>query len=154
MKYLISTLLLTFTLSSFTQAATLEIYGPCQSRPSIVLDAAVEKYETAGDITIALFTKNKIPFQGTEAGINQILHSPLGLEALEVISDTTMYAYGWCYEVDGKISTFYPNEYYLTGEEKVIKWFYGSSEFQKDQWVNFCIPSHLRASSEFCKQIK
>ena len=150
----ILTFLTFLLLSTRLHATVLEIYTPCSDRPNLSFEVNASKYESVGDLTVAVFSKNKIPFQGTERGINQIFNSPLGLDALEVISDTKMFAYGWCYEVDGLISSSYASEYILTGNESVIKWFFGTSEFEVTEWLNFCIPSHLRSNSNFCKQIK
>lgn len=132
-------------------AANFEVIGPCSERPLLSVEVNASSYETIGDLTIHQFNKNKVPFLGDERGINQIFNSPLGLDALEVISDTQMLAYGWCYSVDGVVSMEYPIDYYTDDKIKNVTWFYGYSRFDKTQWISMCEPSYKRKSAFICK---
>ena len=59
-----------------------------------------------GDMTIEIFNKFQIPFSGSKYGISQIYDKG---QDIEVISDTEMKAYGWCFEVDGMIPETMPD---------------------------------------------
>lgn len=133
-------------------AATFEIYGPCSDRPLFSQEINLAKFQTIGDVTVYLLEKNRIPYKGNEKGINQIFNSPLGLDAIEVLSDTKMNSYGWCYTVDDEISMNYADEFYTNSSIKKVKWFYAYSELVKDQWISMCKPSHLRKPEQFCNQ--
>lgn len=113
-----------------------EITGPCA--PSPLLKKLVSSDSTnVGDLTVEVLTKNKIPYIGGSQGIRSIYETPTDLRSLEIISDIEMRAYGWCYEVDGKITEVYPNDASLSGVKRV-RWFYGFAHFLEGEWVSQC----------------
>ena len=146
-------LIITFA-SSALSAGTFTVEAPCQYKGAYSEEFNKDKFETAGDVTIHMLTKSHIPFQGTERGINQIFSTPLGLDALEVVSDEVMYAYGWCYTINNKITMNYADEVYLDDYATAdITWFYGISKFDKDKWVSMCQKATLRKDSPVCQKI-
>lgn len=148
------TLILPFLVSllfcSSILAHTIEFIGPCSSKPLLSQELA-PKFETVGDLTIYTLEKNRIPYLGDEQGINSVFNTPVGMDSLEVISDTEMRSYGWCYFVDGKMSTDYANKYYLKPTDKKIQWIYGYAHLIKDQWVSMCEKAYKIKPKFLCK---
>lgn len=130
-------------------AVRVEILGPCSSTPLFV--GQVEQlFKHVGQLTVHVLNKEAIPYDGNEIGLHSIYNTPTGLEALEVISDTEMKAYGWCYEIDGKIPEVLPKDFPLTGKEKTIKWFFGHAHYLQGNWVSQCEKSYLNPPSFLC----
>jgi hypothetical protein len=77
-------------------------------------------------------------YQGSEAGVSTI--DGLG-SALEVLSNTQMNAYGWCYRVDGQSSDLLAHQHNLSGNETRIEWFYAYAHLDKDEWKSMCVPA-------------
>lgn len=147
-----SKFLVLFLMSLTLNAAEFTVKNPCSTTPILEVEIDATKYETVGDLTVHLLNKNRIPYQGNERGMNQILNSPLGLDALDVVSDTVMFAYGWCYRVNGVIPDVFAEDVYLDESIKTIEWFYGYSEFRVNAWVSMCIPPETRDNSFICKK--
>jgi hypothetical protein len=84
-------------------------------------------------------------YRGSEAGVNSI--NGLG-SALEVLSDTQMNAYGWCYQVDGEVSDLLADQYVLTGQESRIEWFYAYARLDRGQWTSMCVPADHEPAQE------
>lgn len=137
-----------FSLKSF--AHELSVVGPCLEKPIFSIEVA-DKFETVGDLTIHTFKKNGIPYLGNERGINVIFNSPIGDSSLEVISDTEMRAYGWCFFVNGEVSMEYADETYLNPGDKV-EWIYSYALYSKGEWKSMCNPSYLIKSEYICKK--
>lgn len=151
MKYL-STLLILFSLN--TTATLFEIKDSCSEVP-VFSTKVTQKYETAGKLSLAVLRENNIQHLSSEFGISQIMNSPIGLDAMEVLSDTMMRSHGWCYSIDGEVPELLMNEVNLTGKEKVITWFMGYSTYIGDPvsgdaiWEGQCIPSNSLPNSPF-----
>ena len=153
-KIWITLIVLMFSSLSSAFAGTFTVEVPCQHREAYSEEFDKEKFETAGDLTIHMLNKSRIPYQGTERGINQIFDTPLGLDALEVVSDEVMYAYGWCFTLNGKITENYASDIYLDDYKNAnITWFYGISKFDKDKWVSMCQKATLRKDSPVCQKL-
>jgi hypothetical protein len=84
-------------------------------------------------------------YQGSEGGVTSI--NDLG-SALEVLSDTQMNAYGWCYHVDGRESGLLAHQYALTGTERQIEWFYAYAHLDRNQWKAMCVPADHQPTQE------
>lgn len=137
-------------LSSFSlKAASIAILGPCSNEPIIQGEFSAAVEQSVGDVTIAFLTHNSVSFQGTEQGINSIFNSPTGLEAMEVISHNEMYAYGWCYSVNGFEPALFPNQVHVHKGDEVLWWF-GYAHFKNGDWISQCVPSYLRIPSQVC----
>jgi hypothetical protein len=131
-------------------AQTIEFIGPCSERPLFSQEYG-NKFETVGDLTVHALDKNRIPYLGDEQGINSVFDTPVGMDALEVLSDTEMRSYGWCYFVDGKMSSDYANKYYLKPTDKKVQWIFGYARFVKDQWVSMCEKAYKIKPKFLCK---
>ncbi len=114
----------------------LEILGPCSDRPLVSTDLV--EGVTVGEASVKTFWARHIAFQGTDRGINTIMNIPFKDQTLEVLSNTDMRAYGWCFDIDGEIPEVYPDEIPLHQGMKKIRWFHGYAEMKGGQWVSQC----------------
>lgn len=111
----------------------------------------VHSSQSVGDISIQALQDNNIPFQGISQGINSILNTPTGLEALDVVSDTEMFAYGWCYSINGYEPDKFPNEVYVQETDHILWWF-GFARYKDGQWISQCKPSSKRRLTQYCEK--
>lgn len=102
----------------------------------------VDLKKSTGEITLEILEGNHIPFVGNEAGINSILGTPTGDAAIVIVSDDTMRAYGWCFEVDGKQPDVMPDKFFIPTQASRLKWFFAFSLYEKGEWKSFCTPAH------------
>ncbi len=141
-------LALLFFSSPSAFALSYEIVGACEERP-LYQGQHPAGAASAGAATIEILEKLGLPFQGSEGGINSILHTPVGDEALEILSDTEMRAYGWCFEVDGLQPDVMPDKIPLRGSER-LRWFYAFSHYKAGEWVSYCEPAYLVRPASLC----
>lgn len=147
MRKLLYLLLVTLPVNSY--ALEVRFTGPCLEAP--LFASKTEPYQiSVGELTLKVLDENGIKYQGTSAGLNQVFNTPIGLEAMEVISDEEMFAYGWYYEVDGKFPEVFPSEILVTNTMKSIHWFYGYAHYLKGNWISQCEKSYKRHSSFLC----
>lgn len=132
-----------------SQAAEFEIIGPCNEKPVYELSIA-DQFETVADLTFHILNKNKIPYTGTHKGITSLLNAPQGDDALEVLSDTQMRAYGWCFFVNGEVVMDYADETYLNPGDK-IQWIYSYAWYDRE-WKSMCNESYKVKSDFICKK--
>jgi hypothetical protein len=102
--------------------------------------------------TIDILNLNKIPYLGVAGGINSINNSPVGLDAMEVVSDVEMRAYGWCVAVNGKVAKDFPNQVSLTSQDDEIVWYYGYARSIENQWLGMCFHANKIKPDQFCKK--
>lgn len=141
------TLLALFLASVSAGATTIEVIQPCAERIAM---QSMTTGKTVAEATVTALTAAGIPFVGTsEGGISSILQTPIGVDAIEIISNQDMRAYGWCFEVDGVQPGAMPDRVSLHGAEH-IKWFYGSALYKAGDWVSFCDPSSAQTPVELC----
>ena len=74
-------------------------------------------------------------YRGSEGGVNSI--NELG-SALEVLSETEMNAYGWCYRVDGVASDLMADEFYPPNDDETARSFRGPKRAisRKSRWLS------------------
>jgi hypothetical protein len=137
--------------ASRSGASDVKVIGPCNSSPVFSVQAPVGNLPISlGDFTIEVFKKHNLSFVGDRFGIKSILNSPVGDEALEVLSDSEMRAYGWCVSLDGKQPNQMPDEVLLDSNVKEIIWFYAFATYEKGTWRDYCTPSHQVRSPFIC----
>lgn len=136
-----------FTLN--VSALEFSVIGPCDPKP-ILKTQAPSQETTLGDLTLEVLKANQMPFQGDRSGIKMIAGSPMGDDALEVLSDSLMRAYGWCVLVDGRQPDRMPDEVPLNLATKEITWFYAFALYDRGEWKSFCTPSHQVQPSQVC----
>ena len=132
-------------------ALTFEITAPCSkeaaSEGSIDLPSAPM---TLGAATMLILHKEGLPFVGSDRGLNSLLHTPVGDQSLEVLSDSHMKAYGWCFEVNGRIPDELAHQFRLKGPEH-LRWFYGYAEYKDGEWVSFCNQAPVNTQRRYCR---
>lgn len=136
--------------STNAHALTYEVVGACDSKPVFQgnLDfAGIAK--SVGAASIEIFERDKIPYIGAENGMNSILGTPTGMDAIEVINREELRAYGWCYEVDGRQPTEMPDQLILQGGEH-LRWFYAFSLNRRNEWVSYCDPAFVVKPEALC----
>lgn len=140
--------LLLFSLGA--SAGSISFVGPCSEKP--IFSKKLNSYEgnSVGHLTLNILKTYSIPFQGTEQGFNSIFNSPTGMEAMEVLSDTEMLAYGWCYSVNRKEPKSYPNEIILQKGDH-IHWWFGYAHYKNAKWISQCVPAFTR-KNKFCSE--
>jgi hypothetical protein len=132
------------------RALELRFIGPCS--PDFVMRTEVtEAYRNVGELTVATLAKFDIPFEGSEEGLASVFGTPTGKDALEIVSDVELRAYGWCYSVDGVAPEVYPHEVPVTAETKAVVWHYGFARYYKGAWVTQCAPAHTVRPAALCE---
>lgn len=148
MNKLLLSLLIIAPLSA--SAIQWKIFGACSNEPVYQGQYTADLEMSVGAVTEALFQSQGIPYIGSAEGFNSINNSPIGLDALEIVSDTEMRAYGWCYTVNGKQPTQMPHELKFLKQEDKLIWFYGYSTNIKNEWIDYCQPAYWIKAKQFC----
>ncbi|MBY0413331.1 MAG: DUF4430 domain-containing protein [Bdellovibrionales bacterium] len=151
MKMPFIALFFTALFSTQTQAISYAVVGPCSPESLYAGSFKVDLKENLGAISLAIFENQNIPFSGTEYGMSSIVNTPVGIDAIEVLSDTKMRAYGWCFSVNGIIPDVLSNEVFFTNQNDYLLWFYAYSTYDQGVWTDYCEPSHQIKAQQFCK---
>ena len=69
---------------------TVEFIGPCSERPLLSTTLEARESSNLGQVTIETLEKYKIQYQGSEAGLHSAFGSPIGVDAIEVVSNNEM----------------------------------------------------------------
>lgn len=138
--------------SSFSFAVTFEIEVPCSQDNRLSLDLILDKDISVGELTLLIFNENNISYIGNEKGFNSIMGSPIGLDALEVVSDKELNAYGWCFSINDTLPESFANTIKVLPNDK-IKWWYGYAHYDEGVWTSQCRPSFKRINSHFCRTL-
>lgn len=133
------------------QAVYFDVIGACSQKPQYAGSFITDTSESVGKISVDIFEANQIPYIGSEEALAMIANSPMGLDAMEVLSDTKMRAYGWCFSVNGQIPELLASKVYLTSQDDYISWFYAYSTYDSGIWRDYCVPSYRLKSKQFCK---
>jgi hypothetical protein len=128
-----------------------DITGPCSEKPVHHGVFKTDLSDNLGRITVDFLEHNKIPYIGGIEGFNSIIETPVGLESMEVISDTKMRAYGWCFSVNGVVPDVMAHKTYLTSQNDYVSWFYAYSTYDSGVWLDYCVPAYENPSPQFCK---
>jgi len=138
-------------LSPSVLAVTIRVQDPCSEKNWLETEISANKKQNIGELSIQAMEDNGIEFIGTATGINSINGSVTGLDALEVLGDKEMKAYGWCYKVDGIEPSVLPHKLFIkTGEEK-IHWFFAYSHYLNGNWITMCSPTAKTKPEFICK---
>lgn len=132
-------------------AATFTVIGPCSASPVLQIEnLTLPDGISLGDFTVQTLIEAQTPFTGSNEGIESILNSPKGKDALEILTPSKMRAYGWCFTVDGIESNLMPNELMLKNKSTNIVWFYASALAENGNWKDYCQPSYKTHSPFIC----
>jgi hypothetical protein len=118
-------------------AVRIDIEDPCTGKIAASSYQIEGEGVSLGELSIRALEGLALPYLGSDAGINSIFNTPTGLDAMEVLSDTDMRAYGWCYLVDGELVDRYANDIPSKGIDTVT-WFYGYALMENATWVSMC----------------
>jgi len=137
--------------SSSALALDFTVIGPCSQKPIAQTQVPVTSATNLGDLTVSTLNLLKVPFTGDRSGISSIANSPRGDDALEVLSDTQMRAYGWCVEIDGNQPAEMPDEVPVTTATQSVTWFYAYSLYDTGVWKDYCTPAWVKHSLAVCQ---
>lgn len=149
MKTLLSLTVMLCSLSA--HAVYFDVIGPCSKKPLYAGVFITDTNDSAGKISIDIFEANNIPYVGSADGVAMIANSPIGLDAMEVLSDTKMRAHGWCFSVNGVVPDDLASKTYLASQDDYISWFYAYSTYDRGVWSDYCAPTYKIKPQEFCK---
>ena len=139
------------TFNSFS--LELDIFGPCSKEPlfstTVELSDISNTQLNIGQATVSILHKNEIPFKGTARGLNSIYNSALGLDALEVISDTKMRSHGWCYSVNDEGPSVYPDQIPASNTDR-ITWYFCYVSYDSGNWSSQYHATNEIAPAQFC----
>ncbi|MBY0553179.1 hypothetical protein K2P97_01535 [bacterium] len=140
--------------SKSTYALEMSVVGPCDQQPKLEVYVDIKDKEevTLGDLTVKVLNSRGVPFKGDASGIAQIYDSPLGDEAIEVLSPSILRAYGWCVHVDNDEPAEMPDKVVITSQVSKITWFYAYSLYDKGEWKDYCTPSWKVRSLNYCQK--
>lgn len=147
MKYFIL-LLLIFSFN--LQAHTISFIGPCEKKPlfsKVVPNLSL----SVGKLTVEVLESAKINFVGSEKGLSSVFGTPVGPAAMEIISQTEIRAYGWCYLVDGVGPEVYPHELILSPAFARVEWVFGFAHFKDGVWISQCTPAYRVKPKFLCE---
>ena len=106
---------------------------------------------TVAEITLETLINNDIPYIGSESGINSMLGTDTSLDSYEIISDSRMLAYGWCYSVNGVEPNALMSEFVIDpASEQTIDWYYGYAEYLDGEWISYCTPVYKSPRAFVC----
>ncbi|WII70577.1 DUF4430 domain-containing protein [Bdellovibrio sp. 22V] len=134
-------------------AITWKVYGPCDDKPVVQGEVAIDLAKSVGDITVQILEANKIPYIGSAEGFNSIISTPTGIDSVEVVSDTELRAYGWCYTVNGKQPAEMPHKVNFGKQTDALIWYYAYSTNKNNEWLDdYCSPAYWIKADQFCKK--
>ena len=139
-------------LSSNVHAAyEFTIEDPCSDQP--ILRADLNQYGTTlGDVTIEALKKSNIPFKGSREGVASMLNTPTGDESVDILSNYEMRAFGWCYELNGKMLESMPDGVITDEKTRSVRWFYAYAHYLKGDWISQCEEDKKIIKKFFCKK--
>jgi hypothetical protein len=130
---LLTTILTTTFMVESAPAISLVVIGKNGTQ---LASADVRAENNVGLTTVKGFEQFHIPYVGSEYGLNSIYG--LGSD-LEIISDSKMKAWGWCFSLDNSIAETMPNQTQIGSDSKEIKWFYGYALYDRTAWTGYCL---------------
>jgi hypothetical protein len=149
MKTLLSLVVIISSLSA--HAVYFDVLGACSKKPLHAGQFITDTTDSVGQISIDIFEANNIPYIGSAEGMAMIANSPMGLDAMEVLSDSKMRAYGWCFSINGVVPDILASKAFLTSQNDYISWFYAYSTYDSGIWLDYCVPSYNLKPEQFCK---
>lgn len=137
-------------LSTQSMAVNLIIQDPCGSTPWLNTHLVFDAKKSVGELTIDGLNQTQIPYVGNPAGINSIRETVIGNDALEILSDNEMRAYGWCYSINGTTPEALADQVYPSSGEDRIEWFFAYAHYVNGTWREYCQPTSLTKPKFIC----
>ena len=149
---LIVSIAVSLAFSRNVSAVTFSVVGPCSHESVYSGSFKTDLDESVGATSIDIFQAHNIPYKGSDSGMSSILDTPVGDEAIEILSDTKMRAYGWCFSINGVIPDVLSSEISFTKQNDHLNWFFAYSTYDQGVWTDYCVPSHKIKAQQFCKK--
>lgn len=128
-------MILLLNLISVCFAITVDVIGPKSEIYIPLTNLEVNLDDNLGKISVDFFKQNNLIFLGSEAGITTI--NNLGND-IEIVSDTEMKAYGWCFSINGEVPETMSNVSFLTQQSDHLRWYYAYAHFKDGAWIAQC----------------
>jgi hypothetical protein len=149
----LSLLLMTLFVSFPSFALEFKVLNLCENTTAYHTDIQLEHTSTVGDLSEYFLKRSNLDFGGNRNGVNTLLGTAVGDQAIEIISDERMRVYGWCYEIDGKYPDMLMSEFVIEPNQvQSITWFYGYAELVRHDWISYCTPVQSNPHPYICKQ--
>lgn len=119
-----------------TYGVTLKVIG--KSNATLFSEELSFEYPlTVGQASLNFLEKNQISYTGDDSGLAMIN----GLSSdMEIISDSELKAYGWCYRLNDIVPDAFANQILVTKQSDEIIWFYAYAHYVDGLWVKQCVP--------------
>lgn len=135
-EFMIASLVLILNLfCSSAQALTMQVWGE-HGELLASREYVAELPSTVGDQTISVFDQMGVPYLGSIYGIHKIYELD---QRIDVLSDTEMKAYGWCFSVDGLTPETLTHETVLLQQSSVVQWYYAYAHYKDGEWIGQCV---------------
>lgn len=145
-------LVIALTSTTIATATHFIVQDPCTNNAWLNTNVNSTRGQSVGAITLATLKAHSFPFEGSEQGIRSIRKTVTGDNALEVISDSEMRAYGWCFHVNGVEPDVYPDQILIQNENDLIEWFFGFAHYKGGAWISTCNPTSVSRPDFICKK--
>jgi hypothetical protein len=142
-------ILLLSSISHLSFALEFQVLDPCSGKV-VLSEQHGSSNASVGELSERVLTRTFGDFIGSSLGVNTMLGTPIGQEALEIISRREMRSYGWCYAVDGVVPEVYPLNFPLSNVQKSVQWFFGYAFYDSGEWLTQCEPLHVNPHSFIC----
>ena len=146
--YLIATIVLAH---ASTPTITLEVRDPCKDASFHRWEFELPKKQSVGQVTMDLFDREKVPYIGSELGMNSILSTPVGEPSMEFPGPGQLKVYGWCFELNGVQPTEMPDKIEMKSGDHLV-WFYGYALWKDREWKTYCSPAHESPLKSYCEK--
>ena len=144
--------IVTASLVPCAHAAQVRVQNPCAENTWLNVTLSTVIGSSVGSVTVEALTNLGVPFQGSEQGIRSIRNTVTGDDAMEVISDREMRAYGWCYRLNGVEPDLFPDQVFVQSDADVIYWFFGFAHYKDGKWVTYCTPTQTIRPTYICSR--
>ncbi len=125
------------------------VEDPCLDKELFYKEVESNKI-TVGNLTLDVLNTNGIEFAGSDRGIKSINKTPVGLDSYDIISNSEMFVYGWCYSVNESIPEKYPHEIFVSDNDR-IRWWFGFAYYLNGEWFDQCKNSNKRRLKKYCE---
>lgn len=122
----------------YSFALSFKVQDPCSSKILFEKEVELGSPSDLAALTLDVLNQSDIPFDANVSGVKSIFNTPVGLDALDVISDSQMRAYGWCYKIDGEVSEQFAYEQMISSLNQSITWYYGYAYYSSGLWYKIC----------------
>jgi hypothetical protein len=143
LKFLTSSIVLSFVLFLFSnQAGAVAITLVDRAGRTIIeknLNAALPS--SVGSVTLSFLkqAKDEGVIQSYTAYEYGVVSIDEASNDVEVVSDTELRAWGWCFELNGTLPETMPDHALIHSPEDKLTWFYGYAHYREGKWIGQCL---------------